>query len=267
MKRPLPMKIRELFDTYRKNEYAIHPYLLRDGKTHPVAVICPGGGYRRVCNFIEGYPFAKKLNKMGYHAIVVYYRVRALAVYPNPQDDLARAIREIHDHAVPWKLDMKNYSLWGSSAGGHLAGSFGTEAMGWKKYGLPRPGALVLVYPVVTMTEKTRITCFMPPPRYRPVSSEIEAPPWRMDCYRENWVVLDAATGQNAISQAREFASVTNLTGIVLTKMDGTAKGGIAIGVQSEVGVPVKFIGVGEKIEDLQRFNPDEYVDALFYRD
>lgn len=86
-------------------------------------------------------------------------------------------------------------------------------------------------------------------------------------CYRENWVVLDAATGQNAVSQAREFAAVTNLTGIVLTKMDGTAKGGIAIAVQAEVGVPVKFIGVGEKIEDLQRFNPDEYVDALFYRD
>ena len=86
-------------------------------------------------------------------------------------------------------------------------------------------------------------------------------------CYRENWVVLDAATGQNAVSQAREFAAVTNLTGIVLTKMDGTAKGGIAIAVQAEVGVPVKFIGVGEKIEDLQRFNPDEFVDALFYRD
>ena len=85
------------------------------------------------------------------------------------------------------------------------------------------------------------------------------------EAYRENWVVLDAATGQNAVNQAREFASVTNLTGIVLTKMDGTAKGGIAIAVQSEVGVPVKFIGVGEKIEDLQRFNPDEYVDALFY--
>ena len=85
------------------------------------------------------------------------------------------------------------------------------------------------------------------------------------ECYRENWVVLDAATGQNAVSQAREFASVTNLTGIILTKMDGTAKGGIAIAVQSEVGVPVKFIGVGEKMEDLQRFNPDEYVDALFY--
>ena len=85
------------------------------------------------------------------------------------------------------------------------------------------------------------------------------------EAYRENWVVLDAATGQNAVNQAREFASVTNLTGIVLTKMDGTAKGGIAIAVQNELGIPVKFIGVGEKLEDLQKFNPDEFVDALFY--
>ena len=84
-------------------------------------------------------------------------------------------------------------------------------------------------------------------------------------CRRENWVVLDGTTGQNAISQAREFASVTNLTGIILTKMDGTAKGGIAIAVQAELGIPVKFIGVGEKIEDLQKFNPDQFVDALFY--
>jgi len=155
MKRPLPMKIRELFDTYRKNEYRLQPYLLRDGKVHPVAVICPGGGYRRVCSFVEGYPFAKKLNKMGYHAIVVYYRVRNLAVFPKPQDDLARAILEIRSHTEDWKLDMEGYSLWGSSAGGHLAGSFGTEAMGWAKYGLPRPGALILVYPVVTMGEKS----------------------------------------------------------------------------------------------------------------
>ena len=84
-------------------------------------------------------------------------------------------------------------------------------------------------------------------------------------CYRENWVVLDGTTGQNAIFQAREFASVTNLTGIILTKMDGTAKGGIAIAVQAELGIPVKFIGVGEKIEDLQKFNPDQFVDAIFY--
>ena len=83
-------------------------------------------------------------------------------------------------------------------------------------------------------------------------------------CFRENWVVLDGTTGQNAIFQAREFASVTNLTGIVLTKMDGTAKGGIAIAVQAELGIPVKFIGVGEAIEDLQKFNPDQFVDAIF---
>ena len=84
-------------------------------------------------------------------------------------------------------------------------------------------------------------------------------------CFRENWVVLDGTTGQNAIFQAREFASVTNLTGIVLTKMDGTSKGGIAIAVQAELGIPVKFIGVGEAIEDLQKFNPDQFVDAIFY--
>ena len=84
-------------------------------------------------------------------------------------------------------------------------------------------------------------------------------------CFRENWVVLDGTTGQNAIFQAREFASVTNLTGIIMTKKDGTAKGGIAIAVQAELGIPVKFIGVGEKIEDLQKFNPDQFVDAIFY--
>ena len=84
------------------------------------------------------------------------------------------------------------------------------------------------------------------------------------DCIRENLVVLDGTTGQNALSQAREFAGVTNLTGIILTKMDGTAKGGIAVAVQSELKIPVKFIGVGEQIDDLQRFEPDAFVDALF---
>ena len=155
MKRPLPMKLREFFDTFRKNEYSLKSYLLRDGKKHPVAIICPGGGYRRVCSFIEGYPYAKKLNQMGYHAFVVYYRVRNLAVFPNPQDDLARAVKEIHDHSEEWNLDMAGYSVWGSSAGGHLAASFGTDSMGYTKYGLPKPGALVLVYPVVTMSEMT----------------------------------------------------------------------------------------------------------------
>ena len=84
------------------------------------------------------------------------------------------------------------------------------------------------------------------------------------NAHRENLVVLDGTTGQNALVQAREFAQVADLTGIVLTKMDGTAKGGIAVAIQSELHVPVKYIGVGEKIDDLQKFDPDEFVNALF---
>ena len=82
--------------------------------------------------------------------------------------------------------------------------------------------------------------------------------------HRENLVVLDATTGQNALQQAREFAEVADLTGIVLTKMDGTAKGGIAIAIQSQLKIPVKYIGVGEGIEDLEKFDADQFVDALF---
>ncbi|MDD6482915.1 MAG: signal recognition particle-docking protein FtsY [Lachnospiraceae bacterium] len=84
------------------------------------------------------------------------------------------------------------------------------------------------------------------------------------DAYKETLVVLDATTGQNALVQAKEFSEVTDISGIVLTKMDGTAKGGIAVAIQSELGVPVKYIGVGETIDDLQKFDPDEFVNALF---
>ena len=84
------------------------------------------------------------------------------------------------------------------------------------------------------------------------------------NAHRENLIVLDATTGQNALNQAREFASVAPLTGIVLTKMDGTAKGGIAVTIQSELHVPVKYIGVGESIDDLQKFDSARFVDALF---
>ncbi len=82
--------------------------------------------------------------------------------------------------------------------------------------------------------------------------------------HRENLVVLDGTTGQNALQQAREFGEATKLTGIILTKMDGTAKGGIAVAIQSELHVPVKYIGVGETIDDLQKFDSDEFVNALF---
>ncbi len=81
---------------------------------------------------------------------------------------------------------------------------------------------------------------------------------------RETLIVLDGTTGQNALVQAKQFKEAADITGIVLTKLDGTAKGGIAIAIQSELSVPVKYIGIGEKIEDLQKFDADDFVDALF---
>ena len=84
------------------------------------------------------------------------------------------------------------------------------------------------------------------------------------EAYKETLVVLDGTTGQNALAQAREFKEVTNVTGIILTKLDGTAKGGIAIAIHSELGIPVKYIGVGERVDDLQKFDADQFVNALF---
>ena len=84
------------------------------------------------------------------------------------------------------------------------------------------------------------------------------------DAYRETLVVLDGTTGQNALAQARQFMEVADITGIILTKLDGTAKGGIAVAIQAELGIPVKYIGIGEKIDDLQKFNADDFVNALF---
>ncbi len=86
------------------------------------------------------------------------------------------------------------------------------------------------------------------------------------DAYRETLVVLDGTTGQNALAQARQFKEVVDLTGIILTKLDGTAKGGIAVAIQSELGIPVKYIGVGESIDDLQKFDSDAFVNALFHQ-
>jgi fused signal recognition particle receptor len=82
--------------------------------------------------------------------------------------------------------------------------------------------------------------------------------------YKETFVVVDATTGQNALSQAKEFREAAEATGVILTKMDGSAKGGIAVAIQSELGIPVKYIGVGETVEDLEKFDPDDFVKALF---
>lgn len=86
-------------------------------------------------------------------------------------------------------------------------------------------------------------------------------------CSKEILLVLDAATGQNAVNQAREFNSVTEITGIILTKLDGTAKGGVVIPIRAELGLPVKFIGVGEKVDDLQPFDAKDFTKALFTRE
>ena len=83
-------------------------------------------------------------------------------------------------------------------------------------------------------------------------------------CDRETLLVLDAATGQNAVNQAREFQSAAGITGIVLTKLDGTPKGGVVLPIMQDLGLPVKFIGVGEQVDDLQPFDPDAFANALF---
>lgn len=84
------------------------------------------------------------------------------------------------------------------------------------------------------------------------------------DAHLETFIVVDGTTGQNALVQAKQFSEVADITGIILTKLDGTAKGGIAIAIQSELDIPVKYIGIGEKIDDLQKFDADNFVNALF---
>ena len=152
----LENRLRMIHDDFFKH-YFLEKYIIKDGKKHPLAIICPGGGYHRVCSFIEGLPYARKLNAMGYSAVVVHYRCGTKYPYPTPQNDLARAIRYVLSKKDRWNLDVEGYSLWGSSAGGHLAASFGTDAMGYKNYDLPKPGTLILSYPVVTMGEKAHV--------------------------------------------------------------------------------------------------------------
>ncbi len=138
------------YDFTRPSGYELQKYLINDGEKHPFAVICPGGAYAAVCNFIEGRPYAEALNRKGYNAFVLYYRVREEARYPNPQDDLKRAVDEILSHADEWGVDTEGWSVWGSSAGGHLAASYCLE-----EYDAPKPVLAVLCYAVITMGEKT----------------------------------------------------------------------------------------------------------------
>lgn len=144
-----------LKDCVRRSQYKLNDkYVIRDGKQHPLAIICPGGGYSLVCSFVEGVPYARWLNQKGISAVIVYYHVRKAAKYPAPQEDLARAVREIAERADTYHVSMEHYSIWGSSAGGHLAASFGTEHMGYARYHLPKPECLVLAYPVISMRKE-----------------------------------------------------------------------------------------------------------------
>lgn len=152
--RPVDVDVKQsMHDIFlSKNEYHIDDrFIIQDGKKHPIAFLVPGGGYWMVCSFIEGVPIAKKLNEKGISAVIVYYRTKNKAKYPNPMDDLAKAIKEITDNSEKYNIDMNGYSIWGASAGGHLAASFGTNTMGYKKYNLLRPAAIILSYPVITM--------------------------------------------------------------------------------------------------------------------
>ena len=142
-------------DVTRKPGYELKFYPAPGGKKAPFALIAPGGGYMAVCSFVEGEPFARELNKRGYSAFVVYYRVKKEAHFPAPQDDMARALREILDRAEEFNVETEGFSIWGSSAGGHLASSFGSDEVGYPTYGLPKPAAMVLVYPVITMGKDT----------------------------------------------------------------------------------------------------------------
>lgn len=157
----------------------VDDYVINDGQIHPFAVIIPGGGYHIVASFIEGTPIAKRLNSKGISAFIVYYRTKEEARYPAPMDDLARAIRQILDNSAKYNIDPNNFSIWGSSAGGHLTSSFGTDNMGYKKYGLPKPKALILSYPVITM-----------------------------DKARTHQGSHDLLLGENATKEQEEFASV-----------------------------------------------------------
>lgn len=141
---------------FRRNKYSLDDrFVINDGKKHPLAVLVPGGGYDSVCSCIEGTPIARKLNELDISCFIVIYRVKKKAKFPNPLDDLAKGIKEILDNKDKYNLDINNYSVWGSSAGGHLTAMFGLKDIGYLKYNLPKPNTLVLSYPVISM-DKTK---------------------------------------------------------------------------------------------------------------
>lgn len=137
------------------NRYELEFFPPKGSDKAPFVIICPGGGYQFVASCIEGEPIARRFNELGFAAFVLRYRVRRKGRFPAPQEDIARALREILEQPDHWNVEPNGYAVCGFSAGGHLAAGFGTEQFGYVKYGLPKPGALILCYPVITMGEHT----------------------------------------------------------------------------------------------------------------
>lgn len=147
-------KMRQMRAVFGPNRYELDYYPAPHGKEAPFALIAPGGGYVFMADHFEGKPFALEINKRGYHAFVLRYHTKQKAFHPGPLMDMVRAVREILDNAEKYKVKKTGYSVWGSSAGGHLAACFSSELLGWKRFGLPKPATTVLVYPVITMGEE-----------------------------------------------------------------------------------------------------------------
>lgn len=142
----------ELFSLIDGKDVGVFSFTI--GQNKPFVLILPGGGYGDVCSFAEGYTTAVALNQMGYNAFVGLYKVGKNAHYPNPQDSVADIVKWILANAKRLNISTDNYAVCGFSAGGHLAGMWGTKSLGYAKYGLPKPSAVLLAYPVVTMTKK-----------------------------------------------------------------------------------------------------------------
>lgn len=215
------------------NHYRLDEYVIRDGKRHAFALICPGGGYMMVSDAPEGRAYALELNKRGYSAFVLHYRCRRKARYPAPQQDVAKALHDILQRADELRLDVTNYSLWGSSAGGHMVASFGTVDMGYAQYDLPKPGALILSYPVITMGALTHKWSRNNLLGARPTQEQIELtsverhitadyPPTYVWCGDADTVVdpqnsrmlVQALASQNVPCEYREFHGVEHGVGL-----------------------------------------------------
>lgn len=117
---------------------------------NPYVVVCPGGAYMAVCSLIEGFPVANILNQLGYNVFILNYRVTTCPLIPKPQEDLAQALRFIHDHCKKFRVPPEDYAVCGFSSGGHLAASWGSDNLGYRTYNLPAPGALFLGYPALS---------------------------------------------------------------------------------------------------------------------